>query len=201
MSGIRKHTNALHRLLFHLVMVALLMPCLSGATEPPPTAMGTDLAGKPVDPLQRAQGKLVVLIFVRTDCPISNRYAPTLQSMSRQYLGKAKFWLVYPDKAQSPAAIQAHLKEYGYTMPALRDPQHSLVKRGEAEITPEAAVFNTAGALVYHGRIDNWYQDFGHARPSPTTHELADAIDATIAGVTPKVASVTGVGCYISDLR
>ena len=40
---------------------------------------GVDLAGKPVDPLHANPGKPVVLIFVRTDCPISNRYAPTIQ--------------------------------------------------------------------------------------------------------------------------
>ena len=127
-----------------------------------------------------------MLIFIRTDCPISNRYAPTIQRLSAQYAGKAAFWLVYPDKGESSAAIEQHLHEYGYKLPALHDPQHSLVKLGQAQITPEVAVFDASGQLVYHGRIDNWYQDFGHARRAPTTHELDDAIQAVLAARNPK---------------
>ncbi len=165
----------------------------------PPT--GVDLAGNAVDPLQADPGKPVVLIFVRTDCPISNRYAPTIQRLSAQYAGKAAFWLVYPDKSESSAAIEQHLHDYGYKLPALHDPQHALVKLGQAQITPEVAVFDASGQLVYHGRIDDWYVTFGHARPAPTTHELDDAVQAALKGTKPQVAAASGVGCYISDLE
>src|SRR5208337_4096165 len=94
------------------------------ASQPAPPA-GVDLAGKPVDPLRTDPGKPVVLIFIRTDCPISNRYAPTIQRISAQYAGKTAFWLVYPDKSESSAAIETHLRDYGYKLPALHDPQHS----------------------------------------------------------------------------
>lgn len=198
MSGIEEHSSAAYQLVFHLVMVAMLMPCFSLAAEP---TTGIDMAGRVVDPVRAAHGKPVVLIFVRTDCPISNRYAPTLQRLSTQYVAKADFWLVYPDKAESTAAIQKHLHDYGYTIPALRDPEHSLVKLGDVQVTPEVAVFDASGTLVYHGRIDNWYQDFGHARSAPTTHELQDALDRTLTGNKPHVAAATGIGCYISDLR
>jgi thiol-disulfide isomerase/thioredoxin len=170
----------------------------AGASQPP---AGVDLAGKPVDPLRANPGKPAVLIFVRTDCPISNRYAPTIQRLSAQYAGKAAFWLVYPDKSESSAAIEQHLRDYEYKLPALHDPQHALVKLGQAQITPEVAVFDASGQLVYHGRIDNWYVTFGHARPAPTTHELDDALQAILKGNKPQVATASGVGCYISDLE
>ena len=143
----------------------------------------------------------MVLIFVRTDCPISNRYAPTIQALSQKYSGTAVMMLVYPDKAETSANIEKHLQEYGYKIAALRDPQHALVKLGQVEITPEAAVFNGKGELIYHGRIDNWYKEFGRARSAPTTHELDDAIEAALNGHHPAPASVGGVGCYISDLQ
>jgi hypothetical protein len=85
-------------------------------------------------------------------------------------------------------------------MATLRDPQHALVRVGQVEITPEIAVFDGIGKLIYHGRIDNWYQEFGRARPAPTTHEMNDAILAALSGG-PAPASVDGVGCYISDLK
>jgi thiol-disulfide isomerase/thioredoxin len=161
----------------------------------------TDLAGKPFDPFRAANGKVVVLIFMRTDCPISNRYAPTIQQLSTQHREDAKFFLVYPDKKETPEVIRKHDREFGYTFAALRDPHHVLVKQSQAQITPEAAVFDTSRRLVYHGRIDNLYEDFGHARKSPTTHELADAIESAIAGQPLSPNATPAVGCYISDLE
>jgi thiol-disulfide isomerase/thioredoxin len=162
---------------------------------------GVDLAGQAVDPFRANPDKPVVLIFVRTDCPISNRYAPTIQRLSAQYADKVAFWLVYPDKSESSAAIERHLHDYGYKLPALHDPQHMLVKLGQAQVTPEVAVFDASGQLVYHGRIDNWYVTFGHPRPAPTTHELDDALQAVLKGGKPAVAAASGIGCYISDLE
>jgi thiol-disulfide isomerase/thioredoxin len=188
------------------VMVATIIAVaflnLSAASGSPASlATGVDLAGKQVDPLRANPGEVVVLVFIRTDCPISNRYAPTIQRISASYAGKAEFWLVYPDKAESSAAIEHHLREYGYKLPALHDPQHALVKLSQAQVTPAVAVFDPSGELVYHGRIDNWYVSFGHARPAPTTHELDDAIQAALKGNKPPVATAEGIGCYISDLE
>ena len=164
-------------------------------------AAAVDLSGAPVDPIKAAAGKVVVLIFVRTDCPISNRYAPTIQHLSALHAGKAAFWLVYPDKAESAEAIRKHERDFKYELPALRDLGHTLVKESRAQITPEAAVFDANHRLVYHGRIDNLYEDFGRARTAPTTHELDDAILAAINGKTPEADSVSAIGCYISDLK
>ena len=180
-------------------------PAPAWASAPPASTANSvfaqDLSGKSVDPFQIAAGKPVVLVFVRTDCPISNRYAPTIQALGQKYSGAAVMILVYPDKTETSANIKKHLQEYGYTIAALQDPQHSLVKLGRVEITPEVAVFNSKQELIYHGRIDNWYKEFGRARPAPTTHELDDAIQAALNGHRAAPASVGGVGCYISDLK
>ena len=171
------------------------------ASNPAKSAVAQDLSGKAVSPLEVAAGKPLVLIFVRTDCPISNRYAPAIQAMSQKYSSSAVIMLVYPDKAETPQNIKQHLHDYGYKITPLRDPQHALVKLGKVEVTPEAAVFDGKGELIYHGRIDNWYKEFGRARSAPTTHELDDAIQAALNSQHPAPASVSGVGCYISDLQ
>ena len=160
-----------------------------------------DLNGSPKDPLKETPGKVVVLVFVRTDCPISNRYAPLLQEMSVKYGSEAAFWLVFPDKNESPESIRSYLQEFKYKLPALRDTKHSLVKKSGAKVTPEVAVFNLKRDLVYHGRIDDLYREFGKARNAATTHELADAIEAASKGVAPPSAAAEGVGCFISDLK
>ncbi|PYT81637.1 MAG: hypothetical protein DMG40_08790 [Acidobacteria bacterium] len=156
------------------------------------------LDGTPADPFQEASGKPIVLVFVRADCPVSNRYAPLIQRLSSQYEGKARFWLVYLGKTALADKIRHHESDYGYKLPALRDPQHALVARAQVQVTPEVAVFDAKRRLLYHGRIDNLYEDFGHARPAATTHELDDAIQAALSGKAPP-PSAPGVGCYIAD--
>ncbi len=197
--GRRWHTYRVVRLLF-LLTVAVGLEA-AGFTSACAQNSGFDLAGNPIDPLKTASGKVVVLVFVRTDCPVSNRYAPTIQRLSAANAGKAMFWLVYPSKAESADSIRKHEREYGYKIPALRDPQHTLVKESQVEITPEVAVFDANRRLVYHGRIDNLYEDIGRARRVATTHELEDAISSALAGKRLAVEATHGVGCYISDLE
>src|SRR6201996_780076 len=179
------------------------------ASEPGRIAVGegtaVDLDGTVVDPLQASRGKVVVLIFVRVDCPISNRYAPTIQKIraqvGRENGERVAFWLVYPDRSESAEQIRKHEREFGYDLPALRDVNRSLVAESHAQTTPEAAVFDANHKLIYHGRIDNLFEDFGRARPAATTHELEDAIHAALDGKEVANVSVPGVGCYISDLK
>ena len=52
-------------------------------------------------------GALDVWIFVRTDCPISNRYAPTIARLNA--VPGVKLLLVYPEPGVSQQAVDAHL--------------------------------------------------------------------------------------------
>jgi len=187
----------------HLLIVVLVAAWIASfaSTFASAQSTGFDLAENPIDPLKSAGGKVVVLVFVRTDCPVSNRYAPTIQKLSAEHASKVAFWLVYPSKSESAEVIRKHEREYGYKIPALRDPQHTLVKMSQVQITPEVAVFDAKRHLVYHGRIDNLYEDIGRVRSAATTHELEDAIAAALSGKSLDVAATHGVGCYISDVE
>jgi AhpC/TSA family len=160
-----------------------------------------DLRGNPLNPLSASTGKIVVLIFLRRDCPVSSRYARVIQDISKRYEHDANFSLVYPDKTDTPQEIGKYLRDYGYNLPALRDPDHFLVKRAHVQITPEVAVFDGSHRLIYDGRIDNKYVDLNRARSAPTTHELDDAIQSALSGKPVAAHEVRGVGCYISDLE
>ncbi len=186
-------TSAMNILCTALLALALGASCAARST-------GLDLDGRTIDPLRSNPGRAVVLIFVREDCPVSGRYAPTIQSLGDHYQAAIRFYLVFPDKSKSSADIRKYLLDFHYSLSALRDPAHALVKQAQVTITPEAAIFSSTGDLVYHGRIDNLYQSFGHPRPAPTTHDLEDAIRETLDGHPPMNTNVPGVGCYISDL-
>lgn len=181
-----------------ILMVVSLLTCSTVALA---QESALDLEGHSVNPLSRDDGKVLVLIFLRRDCPVSSRYAPVIQQISKHYAGEANFFLVYPDKSDTPQDIRSYLSDYKYHLPALRDPTHVLVKRSHVQITPEAAVFDRNHQLVYDGRIDDWFVDLTRERPAPTTHELQDAIRATLDRKAVARSEVRGVGCYISDLN
>jgi hypothetical protein len=160
-----------------------------------------NLDGGLVDPLKQASGtKATVLLFVSTDCPVSNRYAPHVRKL---YDTHAKdgvaFWLVYPNPADAVSDIRDHIKQFSYPGTALRDVKHDLVKRAGATITPEAVVYDGRGVMTYRGRIDDRYSAVGIEKATATRHDLQDAIAATLAGKPIKDARTQAVGCYIAD--
>src|ERR1700758_4183639 len=65
-----------------------------------------DLEGRQASPFADRSSKVVVLVFLRRDCPVSGRYAPSIQQLSRRYANGANFWLIYPDKSDTPKAIR-----------------------------------------------------------------------------------------------
>ena len=160
-----------------------------------------DLDNRLVDPFLAAESsKAVVFLFASVDCPISNRYAPVVQRLYQTFSSQGvAFWLIYPNPAETPAAIRDHVKAFNYPVHALRDPKHELVKLTNVQVTPEVAVFDRSHALVYHGRIDDRYVSLGVERPSPTRSDLAEALTATLAGSKVKEASTQAVGCFIAD--
>ena len=161
-----------------------------------------------VHPFDDPAARAVVLLFTRTDCPISNRYAPEVKRVYEKYAAQGvRFYLVYPDRDETPAAIEKHRTEFGYPMPAIQDPGHEWVARAGAKMTPEAAVFVPSSPgkrgfrLIYHGRIDDRYIDFGKSRREPTVRDLANAIDSALTGRAVAPAETKAIGCYIADLR
>lgn len=163
-----------------------------------------DLSGVAVDPLPRRGAGPAVLVFVRTDCPVANRYAPELRRLQDRFSSKGMaFWLVYPDPSEKPDQIRRHQREFGLAFRALRDPRHELVKATQATVTPEAAVF-VAGPdgprMVYRGRIDDRYVDFGRSRAAPTTRDLRDVLRSLAAGSAVAPRTTPAVGCFIPPL-
>ncbi len=142
--------------------------------------------------------KAVVLLFVGHDCPISNGYAPEIVRLCKEYTPKkVAFCVVYADADIKKDDARKHAKEYGLTCPAILDPEMKLALKVGATVKPEAAVLSPKGELVYRGRIDDIYADFGKKRARPTSRELKDALDAVLAEKPVAVARTKAVGCYI----
>ncbi len=191
-----------------LVAHATLIIAVSGSSQLASTTAADrpvrvlDLADRIVDPLDQPGARAIVVIFTRTDCPIANRYAPEIQRLHRAFGPKrVAFRLVYLDAGEPVQAIRTHVRQYGYDMPALRDPRHVLVSLTGARATPEAAVFTAERRMVYRGRIDDRYVDLNKIRASPTRHDLREVLTALLAGTPVQPRTTDAVGCFIADLR
>ena len=96
---------------------------------PPENVTLLDLGGGTVYPLRHPEARFTVFLFIRTDCPISNRYAPEVRRLHERFepVG-VEFVLVYLDPAQSAAAIREHMTSFEYRCRPLRDPRHELAR-------------------------------------------------------------------------
>lgn len=140
-----------------------------------------------------------VLVFTTTDCPISNRYAPEIQRLSKRF-GNVRFVLVYPVATDTPAVIDAHRNKFAYTIDAVRDTNQELVKFTGVNVTPEVAVVDRNQRVVYRGRIDDRYIEFGKDRPHATERDLERALEAVVEHRPVAVRETRAVGCFLADL-
>jgi hypothetical protein len=154
--------------------------------------------GTPMRPLE-PDGVANVLLFVATDCPVSNSYAPEIQRICGAYESSGiRCALIYEEPGVTPRAVRQHLDEYQYrNITAAIDADGALASRVHASITPEAVVVDRRGAIRYRGRIDNFYAALGRPRQSVTAHDLRDALGAIAAGRRVASPETEPVGCYI----
>ena len=162
---------------------ALTVPGLDGAAVSPFAAAGD------VD--------ATVLLFVMTDCPISNRYAPEVRRLHDEFAGTVRFWLVYVDTHRPVDELREHHSSFDYPFAGVRDVDGALVALAGATVTPEVVVFDAARRMVYRGRIDDRYVSFGVARRAPRTRDLRDRLRRLAAGEALAFSQTRAVGCYI----
>ena len=199
----KKHQTAKWTVVATLLSIALACTPVDG--EQGRTDLPVNLNGEAIEPLADVTTRAVVFFFVAVDCPISNRYAPVINSISKRYgTEDVTFWTVYPDGEVTAAAVLQHQKDYDLTLPALRDPGYFLVELAGAEVTPQVAVFiptedeTPAVKLIYSGRIDDQYVAFGKWRNEPQQEDLKEVLEAIALGSLLKPRTTKAVGCYIA---
>jgi hypothetical protein len=187
-------------MLFRALFLVLLASAVVAAWPVAPPGV-VDLDGRAVDPLTVRDARAHVLVFTTTDCPISNRYAPEIKRLAEVYGGRGvRFWIVYPVPGDTPETIRAHVSQFGLNLPVARDTAFTLVKRTGVSVTPEVAVIVPGGEMIYRGRVDDRYVDFGVDRPAPTTHDLDRALANLLAGKPVAPKTTQAVGCILADL-
>ena len=184
-----------------MIAIAVCVICVSliGATGTKAAASAIvvkDLDGKSCAFFAQTSAKPLVFIFILPDCPISNSYAPELKRL-RGAFPQIEFYLVYADPDVAVAEARQHSKDYDFGFPGLLDPAHQLVRKSGVTRTPEAAVFSPEGKLLYRGRIDDRYLDFGKKRDRPGQRDLENALNAILRNQPARWPNEPPIGCYI----
>jgi peroxiredoxin len=169
-----------------------------GETAPMATAKMKNVDGRELSIADVKGEKGTLVIFSCNHCPFVKAWETRIADLGNTYLKKGVG--VIQINANDPAvagdtfeAMQQRAQERGFQFPYAVDATSEIARAFGASRTPEAFLFGAGGKLVYHGTIDDNYQDAGKAKE----HYLKDALEALVAGQEIPVKETKAVGCSI----
>jgi hypothetical protein len=177
------------------VLASLLLSLLIS----PAALTVNDLDGRAWTPLNPAAGEASLVIFVSSECPISSRYAPEIDRIAAEYGARhVRTFIVYAEPGADAAKIRTNFKEFhaGSQAHAIIDQRFALTADVGATVTPEAAIYTSAGRK-YRGRIDDLNIAVGQSRRVAEHRDLRDALDAVLAGRAVAQPVTSAIGCVI----
>jgi peroxiredoxin len=200
-----RKTHLIARAVFALATLALAAapaaPSRAEGNEPAPVKLGAtvddfrlpDASGRE-HTLASLRGKAgTVLIFVSTQCPVSNMYNERMQKLVEDYKAKGVSVVgINSNKEETPDRIRSHAAEKGLSFTILKDAGNRVADRLGATRTPEAFFLDAQNRLVYHGALDNAQNPV-----MVNTHHLRNALDAVLAGKPVERPEVKAFGCTI----
>ncbi|HEV3467941.1 MAG TPA: thioredoxin family protein [Pyrinomonadaceae bacterium] len=134
-----------------------------------------------------------VLIFISTQCPVSNAYDERMEKLAQDLRARGVHVVgINSNVAETPEDIKRHAAAKRLTFPVLKDRGNVIADRLDAQVTPEAYFLDASNKLVYRGRIDN-----SRNGDAITSQELRDAVEATLAGRPVAKAEARAFGCSI----
>ena len=175
---------------------------LALAAPPPVTFSLPDAAGKTHTSAELGHFQATVLLFVATDCPNSNTYAPAFARLYREYSSRGVLLLgIYSDPADNAAAVEKHDADYKIPYAALLDANHTLALATGARSTPEAVILSPSGDVLYRGRVDDRFVDYGKTRFRATREDLREALNQVLSGQPVKDPVTKVLGCAIPGVN
>jgi len=157
----------------------------------------TDIYGNNHSLKDYSDSKAIVIIFIATQCPISNAYNTRMVDLYNNYHEKNITVLgINSNKTESIEECKTHAEEHGFKFPVLKDKGNVIADMFEAYHTPEAYVLNSKTfEVLYHGRIDD-SRDINNVE----SKDLATALDEILAGEEISVTSTKAFGCSIKRI-
>ena len=145
--------------------------------------------------LLEANMEYTAYVFMGVECPISQKYIPTLNELAKNQqqlniVGVFSGTLSSDDRTQ-------FTHQYKVNFEVIPDPDFELADRYSAAVTPEVFLVGKGGEVHYSGAIDNWFVSLGRNRFAPSEHYLLDAFKEVIAGKKVEVSNMPAIGCFL----
>ncbi len=143
------------------------------------------------------KNKFTVLMFIATQCPVSNAYNERMAELSKSYSSKEiAFVGINSNKQEDVEEIKEHSANNGFDFPVLKDWNNVVADEYGAQVTPEVYVLDSKGTLQYHGRIDDSKND-----SNVKTRDLSETLDALLTGKPVPRAETKAFGCSIKRVK
>lgn len=137
--------------------------------------------------------KAIVLMFIATQCPVSNDYNERIAKLSKDYSNKGiSFIGINSNKQESVDEIRDHSKKNKFNFLVLKDNDNIIADKLNASVTPEIYVLNSEFEVLYHGRIDD-----SRRTNEVKANDLINALDNILAGEEVIVKKTKAFGCTI----
>ena len=142
--------------------------------------------------------KGVVIVFSCNHCPYVKAYEDRLISIQNDYSKSIKVIAInsndsegYPEDSFENMKVRA--LEKGFNFLYLRDSDQEVAKSFGATHTPEVFLVNSYGKLVFHGKIDDNWQDESGVKEN----YLRNALDELVDGKEITINETYTIGCTI----
>jgi peroxiredoxin len=156
----------------------------------------TDYNGKEHSLSDYKDSKAIVILFVATECPVSNAYNSRMENIFKVYSEKGIAFIgINSNKAESVERMKEHAEENGLTFPILKDDKNIIADKFDASVTPEAYVLNSNFDVLYHGRIDN-----SRNESEVVSKDLENALNEILAGKEVSKKETKAFGCTIKRI-
>ena len=147
-----------------------------------------------------AGAKATLVFFDSNECPVALAYEQDLASGWKALRERGVELVAVSTSHAGRSAIDQHRTAARLPYPLYQDAGGRLATALGATRTSEVALLAPGGGVAYQGRIDDRVTPLVR-RAKPTTHELADAIDALLAGRAVAAARTEAAGCVIAPPR
>lgn len=141
----------------------------------------------------------IAIVFLSFECPVSNSYIATLNDLVQTYRERGLRLVGVVPGETDPAVIAKWSREFKLAFPLYADPDLQAAQALKAVTTPEAFVLDRHHILRYRGRIDDAYSARLKRNVRITSHDLADAIQAVLAGKSVAEPATRAVGCPVGE--
>lgn len=146
-----------------------------------------------------ADKQALVVIFSCNHCPYVQAYEGRMKQIQADYQNKGVVLIAinsnedkgYPEDSFENMKKRASTEKFNFLY--LRDDSQSVARAYDATHTPEIFLFNKERKLVFHGKIDDNWQEPKKVQ----NHYLRNAIDELLVGKEISVPETYTIGCTI----